>query len=38
MSNQQASLMPFVYVAIIYLLFTGVTTLVLRFIERRIEA
>lgn len=37
MSNQQASLLPFVYVAIIYLLFTGVTTMVLRFVERETE-
>lgn len=37
MSNQQASLLPFVYVAIIYLLFTGVTTMVLRFVERKTE-
>lgn len=37
LSNQQASLLPFVYVGIIYLLFTGVTTWVLRFIEKRIE-
>lgn len=37
LSNQTASLLPFVYVGIIYLVFTGVTTWVLRLIEKRIE-
>lgn len=35
LSNQQASLLPFVYVAIIYLVFTGVVTWGLQWIERR---
>ncbi|XJS09920.1 amino acid ABC transporter permease [Aerococcaceae bacterium WGS1372] len=33
LSNQQASLLPFVYVGIIYLIFTGVVTWVLQQIE-----
>lgn len=33
MSNSQASLIPFVYVGVIYLIITGITTLVLRQIE-----
>lgn len=36
LSNQQASLLPFVYVGIIYLVFTGVVTWVLQQIEKRL--
>ena len=36
LSNQQASLLPFVYVAIIYLVFTGIMTWILRRIEQRL--
>lgn len=36
LSNQQASLLPFVYVAIIYLAITAVTTLALNQIEKRL--
>lgn len=36
LSNQQASLLPFVYVGIIYLVFTGVVTWVLQQIENRL--
>lgn len=37
LANQSASLLPFVYVGIIYLVFTGVTTLVLNFVEQKID-
>lgn len=37
LSNQSASLLPFIYVGIIYLVFTGITSLILRIIERRIK-
>lgn len=36
LSNQSASLLPFIYVGIIYLVFTGITTWILRIIERKI--
>ncbi|MGO4927211.1 amino acid ABC transporter permease [Fundicoccus sp. Sow4_D5] len=36
LANQSASLLPFVYVGIIYLLFTGITTLILNKIEQKI--
>lgn len=36
LSNQQASLLPFVYVGIIYLVFTGFMTWILRRIEQRL--
>lgn len=36
LSNQQASLLPFVYVGVIYLVFTGVVTWVLQQIEKRL--
>ncbi|UUX34479.1 amino acid ABC transporter permease [Fundicoccus culcitae] len=36
LANQSASLLPFVYVGIIYLVFTGITTWVLRKIEQKI--
>lgn len=35
LSNQLASLLPFVYVGIIYLIFTGVVTIILRQIEKK---
>lgn len=35
LSNQEASLLPYLYVGIIYLVFTGVTTIILRNIEKR---
>lgn len=35
LSNQNASLFPYVYVGIIYLIFTGIVTLTLKWIERR---
>lgn len=38
LSNQSASLLPFVYVGIIYLVFTGITTWVLRKIEQKVNA
>lgn len=37
LSNQLASLVPFIYVAIFYLIFTGITTLVLNRIESSFE-
>lgn len=37
LSNQSASLLPFVYVGIIYLVFTGITTWVLRRIEDKVN-
>ncbi len=36
LANQSASLLPFVYVGIIYLIFTGITTLILNKIEKKI--
>lgn len=36
LANQSASLLPFVYVGITYLLFTGITTLILNKIEQKI--
>lgn len=36
LANQSASLLPFVYVGIIYLIFTGITTLILNIIEKKI--
>lgn len=36
LANQSASLLPFMYVGIIYLLFTGITTLILNKIEQKI--
>lgn len=35
LSNQQASLLPYVYVGLIYLIFTGVTTVILKQIEKK---
>lgn len=37
LANQSASLLPFVYVGVIYLVFTGITTLILNKIEQKIE-
>lgn len=36
LANQSASLLPFVYVGVIYLVFTGITTLILNKIEQKI--
>lgn len=36
LANQSASLLPFVYVGVIYLVFTGLTTLILNKIEQKI--
>ena len=35
LANQQASLLPYVYVGLIYLIFTGVTTVILKQIEKK---
>ncbi|MRI81468.1 amino acid ABC transporter permease [Fundicoccus ignavus] len=37
LANQSASLLPFVYVGVIYLVFTGITTFILNKIEQKIE-
>ena len=37
LANQSASLLPFVYVGVIYLIFTGITTFILNKIEQKIE-
>ncbi|WP_455331411.1 ABC transporter permease subunit [Hutsoniella sourekii] len=36
LANQYASLLPYIYVGIIYLIFTGVVTLVLKAIEKKL--
>lgn len=36
LSNQSASLLPFIYVGLIYLVFTGITTWVLQLLEKRL--
>lgn len=36
LANQSASLLPFVYVGVIYLVFTGITTLILNKLEQKI--
>lgn len=37
LANQSASLLPFVYVGVIYIVFTGITTFILNKIEQKIE-
>lgn len=37
LSNQYASMMPYLYVGVIYLALTGIVTIVLNQIEKRID-